>query len=237
MTAASVLILCGGRGRRLGPLSEHTPKVLAPVNGRPILSHVVEQFTGQGFESFVLATGHLSEKVEEFARSSLAGCSVAISNAGAEVSMLKRIHAARPHLAEEVIVGYGDTYIGMDYRRLLEEHVRGGCPVTIVTGKIRNPFGVVTIGELGRVTSFVEKPVHDYYIGCFVFHRGLLESVGEDLLARPDGEGLVALFERLAREGDLAAFPHEGLQLTFNTEEQLSAVSTLLKEYFTMREK
>ena len=237
MTSASVLILCGGRGRRLGPLAEHMPKVLAPVNGRPILSHVVEQFKGHGFESFVLATGHLSEKVEDFARSSLAGCSVSISNAGAEASMLKRIHTARPYLADEVIVGYGDTYIDMDYRNFLEAHVRGGCPVTLVTGKIRNPFGVVTLGPSGKVTSFVEKPVYDYYIGCFAFRRGLLDSVGEDLLARPDGEGLVSLFENLARSGELAAFPHEGLQLTFNTEEQLSAASALLREYFTMREK
>lgn len=237
MTSASVLILCGGRGRRLGPLSEHTPKVLAPVNGRPILSHVVEQFTGHGFESFVLATGHLSEKVEDFARSSLGGYSVAISNAGAEASMLRRIHTAQPYLADEVIVGYGDTYIDMDYRKLLEEHVRGSCPVTLVTGKIRNPFGVVTLGRSRKVTSFVEKPVYDYYIGCFVFRRSVLDSVGEDLLSRPDGEGLVSLFESLALEGKLAAFPHEGLQLTFNTEEQLSAASALMREYFTMREK
>lgn len=237
MTPVAILILCGGRGRRLGSFSEHTPKVLAPLNGRPILSHVVEQFKKQGFHSFVLATGHLSEKIEDFARSSLTGCSVTISDEGPDASMLRRIHAACPHLADDVIVGYGDTYIDMDYRRLLEEHERRGCAVTLVTGKIRNPFGVVTIGESGRVASFVEKPVYDYYIGCFVFRRSLMESVGEDLLARPDGEGLVALFERLARDGNLTAFRHEGLQLTFNTEEQLDAASALLEEYFTMREK
>jgi glucose-1-phosphate cytidylyltransferase len=233
----AVLILCGGRGRRLGVRSEHTPKVLAPVDGRPILSFVVERFMEQGFNSFVLATGHLSEKVENFARSNLTGCSVVISNEGADASMLRRLYAARTHLADDVIVGYGDTYIDMDYRGLLEEHVRGDCPITLVTGRIRNPFGVVTIGTAGKVTSFVEKPVHDYYIGCFAFRRTLLESLDHDLLSRPDGEGLVALFDRLAREGQLAAFRHEGLQLTFNTEEQLDAASALLKEYFTMREK
>ncbi|HMF07850.1 MAG TPA: sugar phosphate nucleotidyltransferase [Thermoanaerobaculia bacterium] len=237
MTAGSVLILCGGRGRRLGPRSNDMPKVLAPVNGRPILSHVVEQFAGQGFRTFVLATGHLSEKVEDFVRSELEGYAVTVSNAGVDASMLRRIHAAGPLLDRQVIVGYGDTYIELDYRRLLAEHEGSGFPMTLVTGRIRNPFGVVTVDGGGRVTAFVEKPVYDYYIGSFAFRRDLLESIGEDLLERPDGEGLVALFQRLGSQGKLRAFPHEGLQLTFNTEEQLDAASTLLKEYFTMREK
>jgi NDP-sugar pyrophosphorylase family protein len=237
VTPSSVLILCGGRGRRLGARANQLPKVLAPVNGRPILSHVVEQFTGQGFRSFVLATGHLSEKVEDYVRSELGGYTVTVSNAGADASMLRRVHAAREHLDREVIVAYGDTYIDLDYRRLLDEHVRGGCPMTLVTGKIRNPFGVVSVDQDGNVTSFVEKPVYDYYIGCFAFRRELLDSIEQDLLDRPDGEGLVTLFQRLGGEGKLRAFSHQGLQLTFNTEEQLDAASNLLKEYFTMREK
>ena len=237
MTAATVLVLCGGRGRRFGARSEHTPKVLAPVNGRPILSSVVEQFAGQGFSNFVLATGHLSESVEAFVRSELGQYSIAVSNAGPDASMLRRLHAARACLDRDVIVGYGDTFIDIDYARLLREHVEGGRPVTLVTGKIRNPFGVVTIRGDGTVASFVEKPVHDCYIGCFVLQRDLLDSIGEDLLEKPDGEGLVAFFQGLAAQGRLHAFSHEGLQLTFNTEEQLNAASALLREYFTVRER
>lgn len=237
MTAATVLVLCGGRGRRFGARSEHTPKVLAPVNGRPILSSVVEQFAGQGFRNFVLATGHLSESVEAFVRSELSQYSIAVSNAGPDASMLRRLHAARACLDRDVIVGYGDTFIDIDYARLLQEHVEGGRLVTLVTGKIRNPFGVVTIRGDGTVASFVEKPVHDCYIGCFVLQRDLLDAIEEDLLEKPDGEGLVTFFQRLAAQGRLHAFSHEGLQLTFNTEEQLNAASALLREYFTVRER
>ena len=236
MTAATVLVLCGGRGRRLGARSDHTPKVLAPVNGRPILSRVIDQFAAQGFRNFVLATGHLSETVEAFVRSELSQHSIAVSNAGPDASMLRRLHTARAHLDRDVIVGYGDTFIDLDYGRLLQEHVERGRPVTLVTGKIRNPFGVVTVRDDGSIASFVEKPVHDCYVGCFVLQRDLLNSLEEELLEKPDGDGLVALFQRLAARGGLHAFSHEGLQLTFNTEEQLDAASALLREYFTIRE-
>src|SRR5262249_61565252 len=97
-----------------------TRRVWALVNGRPNLSHVVEQFTSQGFRKFVLATGYLSERVEDFARSELRSCSVSISNAGPDASMLRRIQEAKSYLDPEVVVAYGDTFIDLGFRSLLD---------------------------------------------------------------------------------------------------------------------
>lgn len=231
----SVFILCGGKGTRLRR-SGHTPKVLAPVHGRPILFHVTQHFYSQGVREFILGTGYLSEKVEAFVREEMNPADFTISNAGADASMLERLYHARSYFKETVIVAYGDTFIDFQYKDLIEQHRGSGCPMTILTGQIRNPFGVVQIGDQNRVTSFVEKPVCDYYIGCLAFSRILLDRITSSLLQLPDGEGLVALFNLLAQRGELQAFRHKGLQITFNTEEELQAADQVLKDYFTVRE-
>ncbi len=233
---ATALVLCGGRGARLHGRTDRTPKPLVPVNGRPMLAHILEQLVRQGLSRVVLATGHLSEQVEAFA----AGLGLApppiISNAGAEASMLARLHHARPALRGVVVVCYGDTFIDIDFGHLVATHLARGRLATMVTGKIRNPFGVVSLDHRQAVISFTEKPVQDYYIGCFVCSQELLALASPELLALPDGQGLIALFQRLIGERQLAAYPFTGLQLTFNTELELSDARARLRSYHTLRE-
>jgi len=61
-----VVILCGGLGTRLRPVTEECPKPLVPVDGRPFLSHLLERLEGEGVEEVVLSTGHLAEQVDAF---------------------------------------------------------------------------------------------------------------------------------------------------------------------------
>lgn len=236
----STLILCGGRGKRLQSRTSQTPKVLIPVNGKPVLDYILGHFLEQKFKNFVFATGYLSDKVEEYLAARQCehgeGLSFSISNAGESASMLMRLASVRKFLKDQVIVSYGDTFIDIDYQDLLSRHRQSECPVTIVTGQIKNPFGVVQLAANDRVTSFVEKPVYNHYIGCFVFDQKILDEVTEADLNLPDGEGLVKLFQTLAQQQRLAAFRHRGLQITFNTEQELEAANTQLNDYYTVRE-
>jgi NDP-sugar pyrophosphorylase family protein len=233
---SSILILCGGRGSRLESRTAHTPKALVEVDGQPMLHHIVRQFKNQGFSRFVLATGYLSDKIETYARECLSDLDVQISNAGEAAGMLKRIHHAAPLLGERTIVAYGDTFVDIDYRALVKAHTEGAQPMTVVTGKIQNPFGIVQIGADRRVLSFEEKPVFDYYIGCLVFEARLTKLMTPDLLSENDGRGLVRLFQSLAKDRQLHAFPHDGLQITFNTEPELQNAQKALRKFHTLRE-
>ncbi|OFZ78874.1 MAG: hypothetical protein A2583_11730 [Bdellovibrionales bacterium RIFOXYD1_FULL_53_11] len=241
---ATVLILCGGRGSRLKHITQEVPKAMVQVDGKPMLAYIMDAFVAQGFGRFVLATGYLSDVIEKFVSvaypSTKKDTVVELGNAGVDAGMLRRIDHARSVLPPEpdtpVIVAYGDTLVDIDYRDLVAKHAASGAEATIVTGRIRSPFGIVDVGPDARVGSFNEKPVFDYYIGCFVCARLALDKLDAAKIAMHDGTGLVAWFEELSRGGRLAAYRHEGLQITFNTEPELSEAGEALRKFRTLRE-
>ncbi len=234
-----IFILCGGRGSRLKAKTNDLPKVLVPVNKEPMLKYIIDQFESQGFSEFTLGTGYLSKEVENYVNRKYSCLNISISNAGENAGMLKRIVYAKKHFGaphDLVIVAYGDTFIDIDYRDLINSHIKSNVPMTLVTGKIQNPFGIVRIDNSGFIESFKEKPVFDYYIGCLVFQKSMLDFIAPNLIEEPDGSGLVNLFKFLSADKQLGAYQHKGLQLSFNTEPERIDVEAAIKKYHTLRE-
>jgi NDP-sugar pyrophosphorylase family protein len=233
----SVLILCGGQGKRLRPKYTLVPKVLVPVRGEPMLSHILTYLERQGFNDFVFATGYLSEQIEEFLRDRKPRLGAKVSNAGVEAGMMRRLFAAQEHCRETVVVVYGDTLVNLNYHDLIVHHIKSGAEVTAVVGKIRNPFGVVgwEPSEM-RITAFEEKPVFHYYIGCFVFQKSVLDRIPKQCFEMPDGQGLVAFFKEWVARGRLHGYEHAGLQITFNSVSELEDAERALNEYYTLKE-
>jgi glucose-1-phosphate cytidylyltransferase len=233
----TVVILCGGYGRRLGARGKETPKVLTPVDGKPMLFHILSQFRSQGFHRFVFATGYLSEQVEAFLRTHFGHLDYVVSNAGADASMLKRIYDARQFFSEQVIISYGDTFIDIDYASLLKVHKKSKRSATIVVSAFKNPFGVVTFDtNTNDVVSFDEKPTLHYYIGGLALREDITELISEPRMRDPDGTGIVKLFQSLAANRQLGAYPHTGLQATFNTESEIAGAEMVLRRYYTVKE-
>ncbi len=150
--------------------------------------------------------------------------------------MLRRLFALRETVGKRFVVAYCDTFIDIDLPRLLAFHVERRAAVTLVTAPIESPFGVVDGGSDGLVRSFVEKPVHDYFIGCFVMERYVLAGLPDALLDLPDGDGLVELFHGLISERRVAAYRHDGLNITFNTDSERIRAEQELDAFFTLRE-
>lgn len=229
-------ILCGGRGVRLKPLTDRTPKALAPIRGKPMLDHIMNFFRDRGFVRFTLCVGYRAEMIRDHFRGWTGREHIFFSDAGESASMLQRLWALRQSSGDRLLVVYGDTFINLEPEQLLSHHLRAAAAATIVTAPIQNPFGVVTFDNNRRVLSFQEKPIQNHYIGCMVLEKQAFEFVDDTMLAQPDGSGLVALFHRLASQQHLSAFVHEGLQITFNTETELQNAEQALGQYFTYQE-
>ncbi len=232
-----VFILCGGRGTRMGSLGAACPKVLTKVQNRPMLSHILNQFIDQGFNKFVFATGFLTEQVENFVKAEYPHIEAIFSNAGENASILQRFVYAQKHFSDQVVVCYGDTFIDIDYRKLLSGHINADKMLTVVTSAFQNPFGVVTFDPTTHlVNSFVEKPILHYYIGGMALKKECFANLEPHLLSMPDGQGFVALLQSLIEKKQLNSHPHQGLQVTFNTEGDLKGAELALNSYYTLKE-
>jgi glucose-1-phosphate cytidylyltransferase len=227
------LVLCGGRGSRLKPLTDSIPKPMITFHGKPMLDHIIGFLITQGIGRFVLCIGYKGDTIRAHYARTRMNAAIEFSDAGEGTNMLRRLIAASQMIGDRFLCVYGDTFINFDPAHLLSEHLRSRAAVTIVTADVRNPFGVVRTDGAARVTSFDEKPMMTCYIGTFLAERSALEAADAELLELPDGEGLVGWFRRLAEQRRLASHNHKGLQLTFNTHYEKEQMEGALLQYYT----
>lgn len=228
-----LMILCGGRGRRLGEVTANVPKPLVPFGGSTILDYKLRDYLRRGFRDFIMCLGYRGDLIREAVAPYLSQASFEFSDAGEDAGLLQRMWCARDLVPERVFLTYGDTFTDLDFTDLLSAHVGSGFDATIVTAPIQSPLGLVEFDSARRVISFREKPVLAYYIGQAVLERRVLDEVSEEYAGMPDGLGLIRLFDDLRSRGKLGAYHYSGLELTFNTREELNSAQEKLLRFYT----
>ncbi len=231
--SCKTIILCGGRGTRLGKLGENIPKTLVGLHEKPILYHKLTQSINQGFADFIIAIGYKGDTVVDACKKMDLKCKVDFSDSGEDTGMLQRICEAKKLFDERVIVTYGDSIANIQLQNLVDFHREKKSLVTIVTAPIQSPFGLVTSGHDSRGLSIEEKPVLYYYIGTFILEKKAMEFIPEEIMNWPDGTGLMAFFKILISVNKLYTYAHEGAEITFNTVEELDAAQKGFLKFYT----
>jgi glucose-1-phosphate cytidylyltransferase len=204
-----VVILCGGRGTRLRERTESLPKALVEIGGRPILWHVIGIYASQGFDEFVLATGFLGERVEEFAASEHwpDGVAVECVDTGEDTPTGGRLARLADRLAAgRFCVTYADGVADVDLEALLGFHEGHGEAATMTVVRPHLQWGVAELDDESRVAGFVEKPRSEHWIngGFLCFEPDALAYMEPDSVLEREP------LRRLAAEGRLRAHRHEG---------------------------
>lgn len=231
------IILCGGRGIRLRPLTELVPKSLVTLNGKPCLQHIVESYIRKGYKHLLLCVGYRGDMIVEFFRHHSFDAEIEFSDAGEGAGILERLYYARSLIGKRAFVAYGDTLIDVDLKEMLAEHLSSKAAITLTTAEVRSPFGLVTMNHDRWILSFDEKPVQSYYVGHMLLERAVLDEVGPELLRKPDGEGLILLLQGLIAQRRVKLYPYMGPQITFNTQRDLDDIERDLVTFFTYVER
>jgi len=157
----TMIIMAGGKGTRLRPLTQQCPKPMLPIGGKPMLEHILIRAKAEGISNFVLAINYLGEKIEEHFQDGAAwGISIsylrendALGTAGA-LSLLEE----KPE--HPIIVCNGDVLTDIHFSDLLEFHSQNDAAATMAVTRYewQNPFGVVKTSGI-EITGFDEKPI------------------------------------------------------------------------------
>lgn len=239
MKKVKIAILCGGRGKRLKLMTNELPKPLIPLQNKPILEHILNFFRKKGLDEFILCVGYKGHKIMDFMEEYRINNSgkFYFSDLGDDASILQRIYALKNDFDDRIFCTYGDTLTDLNLDELFETHLQKGALMTVTTSKIRNPFGLLEIDDHGWATSFVEKPIFNYYIGHFIMEKGAMQYINAEILKEPDGKGLISLFLKLIELKSLNVFEHHGAQITFNTEiERINAEEEII-DFYSQQEK
>jgi glucose-1-phosphate cytidylyltransferase len=224
-----VVILAGGYGTRLSEETEVLPKPMIEIGGRPLLWHLMKLFSSQGFNEFVVAVGYKSQiikryfmqypQIETDMHVDLGSASVKTTgqpgenwkidliDTGHDTMTGGRLKRLRNLLDDTFIFTYGDGLANVDLRRLVEFHRSHRKLATVTAVKPPSRFGLLQIEET-RVTSFNEKPRNpDDWIngGYFVLEPGVIDYIDGDATSWERDP-----CQRLARNGELCAYRHDG---------------------------
>ncbi|MEU5842841.1 NDP-sugar synthase [Rhodococcus sp. NPDC047139] len=179
------VILVGGQGTRLRPLTLSAPKPMLPTAGVPFLTHLLARIREAGIKHVVLGTSFKAEVFEEyFADGSDFGLEIEYVTETEPLGTGGGIRNVLPKLrAENVMVFNGDVLGGTDLGAVLDTHVRTEADVTLHLVRVSDPraFGCVPTDADGRVTAFLEKtqdpPTDQINAGCYVFRREIIEQI------------------------------------------------------------
>jgi len=157
------VVLVGGEGTRLRPLTYEIPKQMLPVVGRPMITHVVEWLAGHGVDRAVLSLGYRADAfVQAFPDNRLAGVALeyVIEPEPLDTAGAVRFAADKAGVSETFLVLNGDVLTEADASALVAFHRSRAAEASIALTPVPDPssFGVVPTDEAGRVTAFIEKP-------------------------------------------------------------------------------
>ncbi len=210
------VILCGGRGTRLGEHGVSVPKALIEIGGKPIIWHLMKLYSRYGLNDFVLCLGYLGDSIREyFSENSQDDWKVTLADTGEDTNTGGRVRRVRALLDgdENFSVTYGDGLANVNLSNLIAFHREHGRLATLTAVHPRSNFGLIKLDNAGAVTAFQEKPVISDWVngGFFVFNRGVLDYLEDNSVLEREP------LERLSRERQLIAYQHDGFWKCMDT--------------------
>ena len=155
------VVMAGGEGTRLRPLTSNQPKPMVPIVGKPCMEHIIELLRDHGFEDIVITVAFLPQAIRSyFGDGESLGVNIEYSVEESPLGTAGSVRLASDRLDETCLVISGDALCDIDLSKIVEAHKAKGADVTIGLKSVENPleFGIVVTDEDGRVERFLEKP-------------------------------------------------------------------------------
>jgi NDP-sugar pyrophosphorylase family protein len=176
------VLLVGGAGTRLRPLTYVVPKCLLPVGGKPLLERTMRYLEGHKITEFVLCVAYLKKQiVDAFGDGSKFGFKIEYAEADAPLGTAGQLKTAASMLDETFLAMNGDIVTNLNVTKMVATHRKMGGVATIALKEfgVKIPYGHILVDGEGKVTGFEEKPTLSYMAnaGVYVMEPDLLDEI------------------------------------------------------------
>lgn len=179
-----VVIMAGGKGTRLKPLTYVIPKPLIPIGEKTILEEIMDQFIGIGCNKFYMSVNYKYDMIEFYLKQLDRDYDISFFREEKPLGTIGSVSLLKDKITTPFFVSNCDILIDQDYRDVYEYHKENNNDLTIVTAvkSHRIPYGVITTGENGIMEGLSEKPENTYMIntGVYILNPGLIKEIPEN---------------------------------------------------------
>jgi len=218
------ILLCGGEGTRLHPLTKKIPKPLVKIKNKTIIDHIIEHLYKSGLKDFLICSGYKSNMISHHF-SKYKSIDTKIINSG-KVDILQRILDCKNMIENEFMVCYGDTIADVNIKKLYAFHKSHSGIATICSYQLKQNFGIIKKNEENLVVSFNEKPEYpgSINIGYFIFDKKIFKHIHAV-------NNWLDLINILIEQKQLFSFEHDGVHITINTLNELASAEKSIDLY------
>ncbi len=202
-----VVIMAGGMGTRLKPLTNVIPKPLIPMGDKTILEEIMDQFEGIGCDTFYMSVNYKFDIMKFYLDQLDHKYNISFFKEEKPLGTIGSVSLLKGKISTPFFVSNCDIIIDQDYRDVYDYHVQNGNDITIVTAvkSFKIPYGVIETGDNGIMTGLTEKPENTYMIntGVYILQPELIDEI-------PEGEffHITHLMEKVRdRGGKVGCFP------------------------------
>ncbi|MBO6782919.1 MAG: nucleotidyltransferase family protein [Alphaproteobacteria bacterium] len=204
-----VVLMAGGEGRRLRPLTEHTPKPMLDVGGRPILETIIRRFSDAGFSEFHISVNYRAEVIRNhFGDGRGLGVDIAYIEEDMPLGTAGPLGRLATNCEEPVLVMNADILSKLDASQMIDFHVDSGAGATMAVRpyEVQVPYGVVEMSD-HEILGIREKPVTRHFINAGIY---VLDPAAIDLVPRDGAFDMPQLFDACRDAGlNTHAYPVE----------------------------
>lgn len=182
---ADVIIMAGGKGQRLMPLTADTPKPMLYVGDKPILEHTIDHLAKYGMKNIYVSVNYLAEKIEGYFKDgSDKGLSIHYIHEDKPLGTLGSVKLAENLEHEYVLVMNSDILTNIDIAGFFQAFIKSGADMAVAasTYHVEVPYGVLEVDGNNVVASLKEKPRYTYYsnAGIYLAKRELVKLIPDD---------------------------------------------------------
>lgn len=222
------VLMAGGKGERLRPLTEKTPKPLLPVGGKAIIDHNIDRLISYGVKHISVTVNYLKEQIEEHFTEPHNGVQVQTVREPKYLGTIGSIRFVKELYNDTILVMNSDLFTNINYEDFylhFKEH-DAEMSVAAVPYSVQVPYGIFQIKERRNITGLVEKPTYDYYAnaGIYLIKRSVLNEIPEEVFYNATD-----LIEKLISEGKkVIRFPLNGTWIDIGNPQEYKRANELV---------